>query len=146
MLKSYINEITDAIVVSSNIPVAVSKTISIYVVSSIEQDREDIRELHCNFKEIYEYLRRWSNERYEPVNGMLMELEQYEYERWVIMGHANYKIVEDLINYYKCTQPLRDRLVILFNEADNEMDFNNRHYNHKNPIPTFKSIAAPEMN
>jgi hypothetical protein len=146
MLQSKINEITNAIVVSSNIPVAVSKLIVDYVASSVEQDREDMRKLHYNFREIYEYLRRWSNENNEPVNNSLMELEQYEYERWVFLGHVDYKIVKDLISYYTCTQPLRDRLVILFKEADDEMDFHTSVYNHRDPVPSFKNIAAPEMN
>lgn len=145
MLNSAIKEINDAIVVSTNIPDAVSKLITIYVASSVDQDRDDIRELHYNFKEMYQYLRRWSSECDEPVNYMLWKLEEYEYRRWVLFGHVDYNIVGDLINYYTCTQPLRERLAILFQEADDEMDFKSGAYNSIDPVPTLKYIAAPEM-
>lgn len=140
-----INQVSQAVGAASPVLDAVSKVIAIYVVTSEMQDLENMRELHENMLEIFQYLRRWSDEAYEPMNDLLMQAEQYEFYRWI--GNINSdRDVKACIKYYKHTQPLRDRLQMLMEEADKEMNFSNGAYNNGRPLPILKYVAPPEMN
>ena len=139
-----INQVCQAVGAASPVLDAVSKVIAIYVVTSETQDLEDMIELHKNMVAIFQYLMRWSDEAYEPINNLLMQAEEYEYYRWLNNENAK-KDVRACIKYYKHTQPLRDRLQMLIEEADQEMNFSNGWYS-TDPLPILKYVALPEMN
>jgi len=139
-----INQVSQAVGAASPVLDAVSKVIAIYVVTSETQDLKDMIELHKNMVAIFRYLKRWSDEAYEPINNLLMQAEKYEYYRWLNNENSK-KDVRACIKYYKHTQPLRDRLQMLIEEADQEMNFSNGGYS-TDPLPILKYVAPPEMN